>query len=175
MIYHGQEADLCLTRTLAKYEKAENGDVIITANPVTITLDGLDIDIQSVFTFKKGQGTLQIERKILNDLHGEKVILKEYFTGAFGLNEYQADLSKLTLGVDDKVMKYEYLGRKIKEHGKVAFVNIPDVLTKVSYSGDVDEFEVEEGIAFSPCYKLAAYKELGKGEMKVCLNLAKVD
>ena len=53
-------------------------------------------------------------------------------------------------------------------------MKIPDVLTTVSYHGDADEFEVEEGIAFSPGYKLAAYKKLSKGELKVCLNLAKV-
>ena len=81
----------------------------------------------------------------------------------------------MTLGVDDEVIDYKYLGRKVRKAGKQAFVNIPDVLTRVSYHGDVDEFEVEEGIAFSPCYKLAAYKQLDKGELKVCLNLAKAN
>ena len=135
----------------------------------------LDIEIQSVFTFRKGKGEIQIERKILNDLHGEKVTLKEYFTGAFGLNEYQTDLSKVTLGLDKEVMRYQYLGRKLTKNAKEAFVNIPDVNTKVIYQGDADEFEVEEGIAFSPCYKLAAYKEISKGGIKTCLKLAKAD
>ena len=170
--YHGQETDLCLCRTLAKFEKV-NGDVVITANPVSVVLDGLEVVIQSVFTFKKGKGELVIERKIINDLKGEKVTFKEYFTGAFGLNEYQSDLSKVTLGVDDEVMKYQYLGRKINKMGKKAFVNIPDVLTNISYTGDVDSFEVEEGIAFSPCYKLAAYKTTSEGGIKTCLNLVK--
>ncbi len=171
--YHGQEADLCLCRTMAKFEKLDNGDVKITANPVNVVLDGLSIDIQSTFVFKKGQGKIEISRQILNDLGGEKVTLKEYFTGGFGLNEYQNDLSKVTLGVDDNVIEYAYLDRKIKQPGKVAFVNIPDVLTKVSYTGDADEMEVEEGIAFSPCYKINLYKTLEKGEMRSCLNLTK--
>ena len=72
---------------------------------MSVVLDGLEVVIQSVFTFKKGEGKLFIERKIINDLKGEKVTFKEYFTGAFGLNEYQSDLSKVTLGVDDEVMK----------------------------------------------------------------------
>jgi len=173
--YHNEEADLCLCRTMAKYSKNENGDVILTANPVSVVLDNLEILIQSVFTFKKGKGELVIERNIINDLKGEKVEFKEYFTGAFGLNEYQNDLSKLILGVDDTEMKYEYLGRKINQPGNIAYVNIPDVLTRVSLSGDADSFEVEEGIAFSPCYKLAAYKTLSKGGTRICLNLAKVN
>ena len=171
--YHGQEADLCLCRTLAKYEKLDSGDVRLTANPVNIELDGLSIDIQSIFTFVKGKGELIIERKILNDLKGEKITFKEYFTGAFGLNEYQADLSKVTLGVDDEVIQYAYLDRKIKKSGKEAFVNIPDVQTRISYSGDADEMEVEEGIAFSPCYKLNLYKTVTEGGIKSCLKLTK--
>ena len=123
----------------------------------------------------KGKGQLQIERRILNDLKGENVTFKEYFTGAFGLNEYQADLGKVTMGVDQEVINYQYLGRKVKKAGKEAFVNIPDVLTKIIYTGDADELEVEEGIAFSPCYKLAAYKTVSEGGIKSCLNLVKAN
>ena len=172
--YHGQETDLCLCRTLAKFEKVD-GDVVITANPVTVTLDGLDIIIQSVFTFKKGKGEILFERKILNDLRGEKVTFKEYFTGGFGLNEYQQDLGKVSLSVDDEKINYQYLGRKINKRGKKASVVIPDINTVIQYSGDVDALEVEEGIAFSPCYKLAAIKTIDQGGTKTCLNLAKVN
>lgn len=172
VIYHNKEADLCLTRTMAKFDRVD-GNVVITANPVVIVLDGLEIKIQSVFTFVKGSGNIVVERKILNDLHGEKVTFKEYLTGAFGLNEYQQDLSKLTLGVDDNIMNYLYKGRRIKQPGKCSFIHVKDVMTKITFSGNADEFEVEEGIAFSPCYKIACYKTIDKGEIKTCLNLAK--
>ena len=104
--------------TMAKYEKVYN-KVIITANPVTVTLEGLDIEIQSIFTFEEGSSSIKVERNILNDLHGEEVILKEYFTGGFGTVEYQKDMTNLTLGVDEEEIKFSYLGRKvIKENSK---------------------------------------------------------
>ena len=173
--YKNREADLCLCRTLAKYEKV-NGNVVITANPVTVSLAGLDIEIQSVFTFVEGSGEIKVERNILNDLHGEEVTFIEYFTGGFGTTEYQKDLSNLTLGVDYESMKYGYLGRKIiKNNASTAFVVIPDVNTIVEMSGNGDEFKVEEGIAFSPIYHLSVSKTLSKGGLKTCLKLKKVN
>ena len=77
------------------------------------------------------------------------------------------------MGVDDESMKYEYLGRKITKAGKVAKIHLPDVFTEISLTSDGDLLEVEEGIAFSPCYKIAAYKKLSKGGMKSCLKLAR--
>lgn len=173
--YHGQSADLCLCRTMATYKKLENGVQLVT-NPVTVTLDGLDVVVQSTFTFENGTGKILTERAILNDLHGEEVEFEEYFTGAFGTTEYQADMSGLTLGVDDQTMQYRYLGKKIvKAGGKVAFVNIPDVCTHVSMGGDADVAMVEEGIAFSPVYHLSLSKKLSKGVVATWLNLQKAN
>ena len=64
----------------------------MTADPVTITLDGLNIVIQSVFTIEEGTGRVITQRNILNDLGGEEVTFEEYFTGGFGTTEYQADM-----------------------------------------------------------------------------------
>ena len=175
--YHGQSVDLCLCRTLAKYEKLPNG-VQIVANPVTVTLDGLDIVIRSTFVFEEGTGRVITKREILNDLHGEEITIEEYFTGAFGTTEYQADMTKLTLGVGDEVINFTYHGKKIesKQTGKLtAYVNIPDVNTKVEMGGDVDTLKVEEGIAFSPVYHLSVSKTLTKGAIESWLKLAKVN
>ena len=172
--YKGAETDLCLCRTMAKYEKIDGG-VKITAKPVTVTLNGLEIVIQSVFTFVEGTGEVIAERNILNDLHGENVTLEEYFTGAFGTTEYQADMTDLTLGVDGEQINYSYLGRKIVKKGKNAFVVIPEVCTKVSLYGNADELGVEEGIAFSPVYHLHASKTLNKGGLKTWLSLTKAN
>lgn len=173
--YKGAETDLCLCRTMAKYEKLDGG-VRITAKPVTVNLNGLDIEIQSVFTFVEGTGELITERNILNDLHGEEVTLEEYFTGAFGTTEYQADMTKLTLGVDGEDINYSYLGRKVKKSGgKRAYVIIPDVCTEVCLYGGADELGVEEGIAFSPVYHLHATKTLKKGGLKTWLSLTKAN
>ena len=136
----------------------------------------MDIEIQSVFTFMEGTGEVIAERNILNDLHGEKVTLEEYFTGAFGTTEYQSDMPKMTLGVDGEELKYSYLGRKVKvKKGKDAYAVIPDVCTKVSLRGNADELGVEEGIAFSPVYHLSASKTLSKGGLKTWLSLTKAN
>lgn len=169
--YKGAKADLCLCRTMAKFERIKGG-VRLTADPVTVTLNGLDIVIQSVFTFDEKTGKVYAERNIVNDLHGEEVTLTEYFTGAFGTTEYQADMTSLTLGVDGDNMKYSYLGRKIVKKGaKIAYVAIPPISTRVEMGGDADTFAVEEGIAFSPVYHIELSKTLTKGGLKVWLSL----
>lgn len=173
--YKGREADLCLCRTMASFEKLDNG-VLLTAKPVTVNLDGLEILIQSVFTFEKGTGRLITERKILNDLHGETIEIEEYLTGGFGTTEYQADMTKLTFGTKDEVLNYEYKGRKVVSRtAKEAFVNIPDINTKVSMGGDIDEAVAEEGIAFSPVYHIRLTKKLSKGGVTTWLSLQKAN
>ena len=171
--YKGESADLCLCRTMAKYQRVEGG-VQLVANPVTITLGGLDIDIQTVITIKDGNGEIITERRILNDLKGEEITIEEYFTGAFGTTEYQADMSSLILGVGEENMQYSYLGRKLKGEG-VAFVDIPPVSTRVEMGGEIDSAEVEEGIAFSPVYKLSVKKTLTKGEVRTWLKVKKAN
>ena len=169
----GETADLCLTRTMATYEKVEGG-VRLTTNPVTLTLGGLDVEIQSIFTFLEGEGKVVTERVILNDLGGEEVTFYEYFTGGFGTTEYQADMTALALGVDEEEIPYTYHGKKIvKEHATRAYVNIPDVMTVVELGGDNDEMLVEEGIAFSPIYHLGVKKTITKGGVCTWLSLQK--
>ncbi len=171
----GESTDLCLCRTMARYEKIEGG-VRITADPVTVTLGGVDIAVESVFTFLEGEGTVVTERRILSDLGGEEVTIEEYFTGGFGTTEYQADMSALSLGVDGDSMAYEYHGRKIeKANADRAYVTIPDVLTTVEMGGDNDTAMVEEGIAFSPVYRIALRKTLKEGGVKTWLRLQKAD
>lgn len=171
--YHDKETDLCLCRTMSKFEKDSDGNVIITANPVTVTLDNVDIKICSIFKFMKGKGELIIERKLLNKVK-DKVTFKEYLTGAFSTTEYQSDLSKVTLSVDKQKILYRYKGRKISNIGNKARITIPDVNTIIEmHSLDGKSLlEVEEGIAFSPCYKISSSSI---GGSKTCLKLAKVN
>ena len=170
----GETTDLCLTRTLAKYEKVDKG-VKITTNPTTLVLGGKEIVIESVFTFIEGESLIQVERNILNEVDVD-VIFTEYFTGAFGVHEYQDDMSKVVLGVDDDMMNYEYKDRKIeKENGKNATVIIPDINTVISMYGDNDKMIVKEGIAFSPIYHIELVKTIRKGGVKTWLNLKKAN
>ena len=172
--YGGEETDLCLLRTMAKYDKIDGG-VCITTNPVTVTLAGKDITIQSVFTFMEGSGVIVTERNLLTDMKGEDVIFTEYFTGGFGTTEYQADMTNITLGVDDNAMQFGYLGRKITSSGEVAYVTIPEVSTTIQMGGDCDTLQVEEGIAFSPVYHIRATKTIKQGGVKTWLNLQKAN
>ena len=173
--YHGETADLCLCRTMAVYEKVEGG-VRLTADPVTVTLDGMDIVIQSVFTIEEGTGRIVTQRNILNDLHGEEVTFQEYFTGGFGTTEYQADMTDLTLGVDEETMAFTYHGKKLeKANAASAYVTIPAVCTKVEMGGDNDVSTVEEGIAFSPVYHIALKKTISKGGFTTWLKLQKAN
>ena len=175
--YHGQTADLCLCRTMATYKKIDGG-VKLIADPVTVTLDGTDIKIRSTFTFEEGSGKVITKREILNNLPDE-VTIEEYFTGAFGTTEYQADMTKITLSVGNEKMKFAYLGRKIvksaDKKSQIARVKIPNVHTTVEMGGKVDEYAVEEGIAFSPVYHLSLKKSLKKGAVVTWLKLKKAN
>lgn len=173
--YHGETADLCLCRTMARHERIEGG-VRLTTDPVTVTLDGTDIVIESVYTIPDGAGEILTERRILSDLGGEAVTFEEYFTGAFGTTEYQADMSRITLAVGDEKMAYSYQGRIITAgEGSVACVTIPDVCTEVRMGGDCDTALVEEGIAFSPVYHIRLRKTITKGAVKTWLRLQKAN
>ena len=135
-----------------------------------------DGSVGAIFTFKEGSGEIIVERNILNDLGGKEVTFDEYITAGFGTTEYQADMTQLTLGVDDEEINYSYLGRKVvKNNANVAYVNIPNVNTKVLMTGNADTFEAEEGIAFSPVYHLSLKKTVSEGGIKTCLILQKAN
>lgn len=166
--YHDETTDLCLCRTMASFEKKENGDVVITANPVTVTLDNVDIIIQSIFTFVKGQGQLIVERKVLNDV--TDVLFEEYITAGFGTHEYQQDLTGVILKADDAQIEYAYKNRKITGKTLVSAI-VPQINSLLELSGEDVELEAEEGIAFAPIYHLRARRV---GGIKTCLSLKKV-
>ena len=171
--FRGESTDLCLCRTMASYERLDRG-VKITADPVTVTLGGRDITIQSVFIFDEVTGRVETQRHILSDLGGEEVTLEEYFTGGFGTTEYQADLSGVTLGVGEQTMAYTYHGKRLEGKAQ-AWANIPDIATRVTMGGDHDTAAVEEGIAFSPVYHLSLKKTLTKGGICTWLSLEKAN
>lgn len=169
----GESADLCLCRTMARFERLE-GAVRLTADPVTLTLGGLDVTVQSVFTIPDGEGVIHTERRLLSDTCGEEVTFCEYLTGAFGTTEYQADMTGVTLGVDREAMSFSYHGRRITHsNAGEAYVEIPDVMTRVSMGGDNDEAEAEEGIAFSPVYHIELRKSVKEGGIRTWLKLQK--
>ena len=176
IIYKGKEVDLCLTRTMASYSKDRADNTIITTNPVTLDIDDLHLELVSRFEFIKGTGTIKVTREILNDLQGKEVTIEEYFTGGYGVNEYQQDMSSITFKVDDDSMDYKYKNRFLeKEHANVCSVTIPPVCTYLELAGKDMTMKVEEGIAFSPIYRLSARKTLKKGSMETWLTVKKAN
>ena len=171
--YNGHKADLCLVRTMAKYEKVPGG-VLLKTNKEQVNLGDLEIEVESEFFFDEESGELEVTRRIYNATSNE-VKVTEYLTGAFGTTEYQANMEKLVLGVDNKKMNYRYKGRKITDTGKMAYVDINDIDTKVVLKAEDAILEVEEGIAFSPVYHIRATKTMAKGELKTWLCLQKVN
>ena len=169
--YDGAKADLCLVRTMARYEKTKVG-VRITTNKEKIKLNDLELVIESVFDIDEETGKLYTIRRILENSLDKEVKITEYLTGAYGTTEYQKNMETVTFGVDDETLKYEYKGRSIKKQGKRAYVRIPDINTIVNLEGG-NTLEAKEGIAFSPVYHLKASGTLKKGDFKTCLYLQK--
>jgi hypothetical protein len=150
--------------------------VRLTADPVTVQLGGKEIAIQSIFTFVEGEGKLLTQRNVLTDLEGEPITFEEYFTGAFGTTEYQADMSRLTLGIDDCAIPYAYHGDAVEQQAnRWAYVIIPDIMTTVEMGGDNDVATVSDGIAFSPVYQIKLTKTIKKGGITTWLKLEKAN
>ena len=169
--FRGEEADLCLARTMAKFNATPRGVELIT-NPVTLNLSNTDIIIESRYEFIEETGEIITTRKILNEVDDEVEFI-EYFTGAFGTTEYQSDMSGVKLGVGSNSMDYKYLGRSLEGEDE-AYVLIKDINTKIILSGEGIK-KVEEGIAFSPVYHLELRRSIKKGELVTCLKLEKAN
>ncbi len=169
--FRGEEADLCLARTMAKFNATSKG-VELICNPVTLNLSNTDIIIESRYEFIEETGEIITTRKILSVVDDEVEFI-EYFTGAFGTTEYQSDMSGVKLGVGSNSMDYKYLGRSLEGEDE-AYVLIKDINTKIILSGEGVK-KVEEGIAFSPVYHLELRRSIKKGEVVTCLKLEKAN
>ncbi len=177
--YGKEEVDLALVRCLASYEKVGK-DTVITTEPVEIEFDDFTLELQSKFIFEYGTGQIRIERNILNDIGDREVLFDEYFTGAFGTTEYQADMTRVKLiaesATEKEAIDFQYKCRILQVADATAVrAIVPDVSTIVEMTGDNDYAEFEEGHAFSPCYRLSLKKKLSKGGMHTCLKLQKED
>ncbi len=181
--YEGEEVDLCLCRTKAKYSK-DGKNRVLTLEPVEIEFSDLNIKLVSSFVFKEDSGEITIFRRIIETSKpGATVHLNEYITACYGTTEYPEDLSGITLqclGRDgSKGLVYEYKCReeKMRSVNRVEAI-IPQVNTKLSVFpvNDIMDGYIREGYAFSPMYTLGLTKNLKVNEeMVTCLKVAKAD
>ena len=79
-------------------------------------------------------------------------------------------------GVDGESMAFSYHGKTLAgESAGCAYVTIPEVSTTVAMGGDNDVAAAEEGIAFSPVYRLSLRKTITKGAVRTWLRLQKAN
>ncbi|WP_099469236.1 hypothetical protein [Konateibacter massiliensis] len=185
---NGEEVDLCLCRTKAKFSEdnlAEGKKTrILTLDPVEIKFSDLTLKLQTKIYFEEGSSRIKTERTILemSDPTAE-VELNEYMVACYGTTEYAEDMTNITLactdGKESREIKYGY---KCKEDEMVGATEvsavIPDIETYVSLSADQKDAVgyIKEGYAFSPMFTLGYTTKLKDKEVfTTWLNLAKAD
>ena len=182
VVYQGEEVDLCLCRTKAKF--SEQGDTrVLTLNPVEIEFADLTVKLQTVFYFEEGSSEIKVQRKILEMSRPDAEIeIQEYFTGCYGTTEYPEDMTDIVLSVKSKEREesihYAYKCREAEvEKGICAEVVIPNIHTKASVGAkeEVTAY-IREGYAFSPMYTLGLKKKMkNKEELNTWLRVEKAD
>ena len=164
--YEGEEVDLCLCRTKAKFseEVIEDGKKtrILTLEPVEIEFTNLTMKLQTKILFREGSQDIQMERHVLEMSDPSAVVeLDEYMVACYGTTEYAEDMTSLVLSIhgkeETKTIDYAYKCREESMQGaeSVSCV-VPPIQTKVSMRASKEEAVgyVKEGYAFSPMFTL---------------------
>ncbi len=179
--YQREEVDLCLCRTKAHF--SQEGNVrVLTLDPVDIEFYDLTVKLQTRLYFAEGEGTIRIEREILEMSRPDaKVEINEYMVACYGTTEYPEDMSGIRLrceGSQPKEIVYEYRCREesLADAEEVSAV-IPAIETKVSMrASEGAEGYVREGYAFSPMFTLGYKKQVSEKEVfATWLKLEKAD
>jgi len=169
--YKGEEVDLCLCRTKAKFSE-EGKARVLTLDPVEIEFQGLTVKLQTRMLFEEGSSEVRIERHILemSDPKAE-IELNEYMVACYGTTEYPEDMTGIKLGIagpESGEIDYEYRCREEKVEGATAvYAVVPQVGTKVSLvpSDEGAACYFKEGYAFSPMFTLGLTIKLGDKEV----------
>ena len=172
-VRHGDEVvDLALERTMATYSK-DGEDTVLTTKPFDVKFAGGTIKMQSRFTFVKGEGIVKFERIILENPNRLEVEIEDYLVGTYGKEEYSLDMTGITLGVDEESIPYLYRCRHIEHDSGVAYAIVPQIDTLIEVGGEGTKARIEEGIAFSPMFRLSAKKTITEGSVTTWLKLRK--
>ena len=181
--YEGEEADLCLCRTKARYSEKGNAR-ILTLDPVEIEFGTLKLKLVSTFTFVEATGEITISRMISAMSRPDAVVhLNEYLTACYGTTEYPEDMTGIVLkgtGRDaTKEIAYKYKCREETVAGaRRVEALVPQIHTRVAMLPLQGEFEgyIREGYAFSPMFTLGLTSNLSNNqEIITCLKLEKAD
>ncbi len=182
--YKGEEVDLCLCRTKAKFTE-EPGKRTLVLEPTDIEFNDLTITVQTSIGFKEGDSSIEIKREIIKSSDPDaKVELNEYMVGCYGTTEYPEDMTGITLRLTGKngkteECKYAYACRENsgKDIARTE-AEIPAIGTRVAMECDDSAATgyYKEGYAFSPMFTLGYRTEIGQGqEVTTWLRLEKVN
>lgn len=183
LTYKGEEVDLCLCRTKAKF--VQDGITrTLVLDPVDIEFATLTCKLQTIISFEEGSSNIKIERKILemSDKTAE-VEINEYMVACYGTTEYAEDMTCVTLKVanetEEKVIPYQYKCREEQLLGATSAEAVVGAIdTKVSLVTDKKEAVgyVKEGYAFSPMFTLGYTTKMKNKEVfATWLNLEKAN
>ena len=181
--YNGEEVDLCLCRTHAKFDQ-EGKTRLLGLDPVEIEFYDLTVKLQTKIYFEEGASNIKTERNILEMSHPDAdVTINEYMVACYGTTEYPEDMTGITLslvkGSETKSLEYEYKCREESMAGaESAIAIIPAIETKVSLSTDAKDAEgyIREGYAFSPMFTIGCQKKISDKEVfATWLNLEKAN
>ncbi len=158
--YNGEEVDLCQCRTHAHFSE-ENGERILTLDPVDIEFYDLTVKLQTVIAFPEGGSDIRIERRILEMSNPDAVVdINEYVVACYGITEYPEDMTVITLNAakdgKNEELKYAYKCRECNvENADEVSATIPPIHTKLAMTCENDATGYyKEGYAFSPMFTL---------------------
>ena len=113
LTHGGEEVDLCLCRTKAKFSeeamKGKKGKIRkLTLEPVDIEFSDLKVKLQTEIIFEEGNSDIKIKRNIL-EMSDPKAELKinEYMVACYGTTEYPEDMTCITLRAMGALDSYE--------------------------------------------------------------------
>ncbi len=184
--YNGEEVDLCLTRTHAKFaeEEIKDGKKIRTLilDPIDIEFSDLTIKLETRVIFEEGSAEIRHERRVLSMSKPVEAELNEYMTACYGTTEYAEDMTSVILSTEGKenhTIRYEYRCREASDPGATCVKSvIPPIETKVSMGCSKTEATgyIKEGYAFSPMFTLGYTTTLkDKEAVTTWLRLEKAD
>lgn len=170
--YQGEEVDLCLCRTKAKFSE-EGNTRILTLDPVTIEFEDLTMKLQTKLYFEEGSSCIKTERRVLEVSDPSvEVELNEYMVACYGTTEYPEDMTGITLScrnaTEHKELSYQYKCREEQlDSVKEVAAIIPQVETKVSMTTELEAVTgyYKEGYAFSPMFTLGLTTKLKHKEV----------
>ncbi len=179
--YKGEEADLCLCRSWAQFEKRGTSR-IVTLEPVEVELAGLTVKVVSRFEFTEGTGAVKTTRRIVGCSDpAARVEVNEYLTACYGTTEYPEDMTGIRLWLEKAGEKrgiaYGYRCREDAMEQGAARALVPAIETRVSMEPEgAAQAYYKEGYAFSPMFTLGLRRELGENEeVSTWLRLEKAD